>query len=388
MPNRAGRSLETDPAGQVAAPGPNSAVTLGLLIAALEMQRRTSVALYHLLRGLSRVSEREIRRDVRVRARLRHRMPPGSAHREVQRPVSSPVPSPEDGRRPILGHGPSLQVRCFGRFEVQRDGVPIAQWRRGKAKLLLKFLVVRRQPVPRDVLIDLLWPEADPRSAINGLRVTLHALRQALGSHGLGGRPVPDYVIYDGGSYSVNPAANLWVDADEFSNLFSTGMRLERRGQIAAAIRHFEQAERLYRDDYLLEDLYEDWTLVRREELKDQYLMLLNKLADACLDQGDAEGCILRCHRILQKDPCREDAYQRLMRCYAALGQRSHARHWFDICVQTLRRELDVAPAEQTLQLNEAICLGRSLDLPVQRSISPAIARRHAGGPIRIETRS
>jgi DNA-binding SARP family transcriptional activator len=124
--------------------------------------------------------------------------------------------------------------------------------------------------------------------------------------------------------------------------------------QRAEATRRLELAEAVYRDDYLLEDVYEDWTLVRREELKDQYLMVLTKLADHCVEHGDPEGCIVRCHRILQKDACREDAYQRLIRCYLQLGQRSQARHWYDLCVRTLRQELDVAPTEQTRRLLEA----------------------------------
>ncbi len=355
-------ALETSSRGEAATSELDSIGTLGLLIAALEMQRRTSLALYRLLRGLSKTTGPSARRQNRARPRgMRHITSVPPRRRVLCDSMSLPSPSNDDSR-PRPDGAPMLQVRCFGRFEVHRDGVPIAQWRRGKAKLLLKFLLVRRQPVPRDVLIDLLWPEADPRTAVNGLRVALHALRQALGPCGREGQRARDYVIFEGGNYGVNPAADLWVDADEFSSHFVAGMRLERQGQIAAAIDHFEKAENLYRDDYLLEDLYEDWTLVRREELKDQYLMVLTKLADACLNQGDAEGCIVRCHRILQKDACREDAYRRLMRCYVELGQRSQALHWFDLCVQTLRRELDVAPSEPTTELYGQICLGKGAD--------------------------
>lgn len=387
MQNGADGALETSAHGEVAASGMDSTVTLGLLIAALEMQRRTSLALYQLLRGLSRASSGTVRRQNRTRLRACRRDTFLPARRRVQR-VSTPLASPpNDDFHPLPDRTPTLQIRCFGRFEVLRDGVPIEQWRRGKAKMLLKFLIVRRQPVPRDVLIDLLWPEADPRTAVNGLRVALHALRQALGPCGKDGQRVRDCVIFEGGNYGVNPAAELWVDADEFSKHFIVGMRLERQGQITAAINHFERAESLYRDDYLLEDLYEDWTLVRREELKDQYLMVLTKLADACLNQGDPEGCIVRCHRILQKDACREDAYRRLMRCYAELGQRSQALHWFDVCVQTLRRELDVTPSEQTIELYEQISLGKSPDASRCRPIRQGGAHRHAAGLRVAETR-
>lgn len=340
-------------------------VTLNLLIAALELQRRSRRALTRLMRRVDRAASGPP--DTMAWRRIGRRQAAGRRLFQEARTegcLGSPPPT-----------APSrLEIRCFGRFEVARGGVPIEHWRRGKAKTLLKHLVVRRQPVPRDVLIDLLWPDADPQVAVNGLRVTLHALRQAL-TAGDPRRPGEvEYVIFEGGNYGLNPAVDLWVDAEEFSRHFVAGLSAERRGELAGAVRHFERAEEMYRDDYLLEDLYEDWTLVRREELKDQYLMVLTKLADACLLEGDADGCIVRCHKILQKDACREDAYRRLMQCYHQLGQRSQAIHWFMLCDRTLRQELEVAPAEQTIELYQRICKGASV-------AGPSAARQTSARP-------
>jgi len=322
---------------------------LELLLAALADQQRTTLALYRLVRGMAGLRARpsgraKLRRPPDLKTLLALGEPPSVAVGPQLR-----MATPTDARRDEpAARMPLLQVRCFGRFEVVRDGRPVQRWRRGKAKTLLKYLVVRHQPVPRDVLLDLLWPDIDPQVAVNGLRVALHALRQDLGPCAADGREVGDYVIFDGGNYLLNPEARLWVDAEEFAGHFGAGRQLERQQQPAEAMRRYEQAEAVYRDDYLLEDLYEDWTLVRREELKDQYLLVLTKLADHCIQHGDVEGCIVRCHRILQKDACREDAYQRLIRCYLQLGQRSQARHWYDLCVRTLRQELDAGPSEQT----------------------------------------
>ena len=245
-----------------------------------------------------------------------------------------------------------VQIRCFGRREVLRSGEPIEYWRRAKAKTLLKYLVARRQPVPRDVLLDLLWPDGDPQLAGNGLRVVLHALRQSLGGE------AHEWIVLEGNNYRLHPRSPIWVDVDEFQTNYAIGRRLERQ-QAAEAMHHYEIAEDLYRDDYLIEDLYEEWTLARREELKDQYLMLLVKLADYAAQQGDAEGCIMRCHKILQKDRCREDAHRRLMRSYAQLGQRSQALHWYDVCVDMLESVLDVEPSEQTKALHQQILSGK-----------------------------
>ncbi|MBX6772646.1 MAG: hypothetical protein IRY83_13025 [Chloroflexi bacterium] len=324
-------------------------VALGVLIAVLEEQRRAMLFLSRLLQALGGASSRPRKR--RPRARL------------TGNGGSAATPRPR-GVVGLSGLSPgrqrhAIEIRCFGHFEVYRQGELIECWRRARAKTLLKYLVVRRQPVSRDALIDLLWPDADPRLALNGLRVTLYALRQALGSQPIAGRPGQDIIVFEGGSYYLNPSADIWVDAEEFSARFADGLRLERQGHLDAAIGHFERAEEVYRDDYLLEDIYEEWTLVRREELKDQYLMVLTRLADIALARGDLEGCIIRCHKILGKDACREDAYQRLMRCHAMLGQWSQAIHWYDLCSQTLRHELDMAPSEQTVALYRQICTGQ-----------------------------
>ncbi len=247
-----------------------------------------------------------------------------------------------------------VQVHCFGRFEVLRAGEPVEYWRRAKAKTLLKYLIARRQPVPRDVLLDLLWPESDPELASNGLRVVLHALRQSLGCE------AHEWIVLEGGNYRLHSRSPVWVDVDEFQSNYASGRRIERQ-QPAMAAHHYEIAEDLYRDDYLVEDIYEEWTLARREELNDQYLMLLTKLADYASQQGDDEGCIMRCHKILQKDRCREDAHRRLMRSYARLGQRSQALHWYDVCVDTLEAVLDMQPSEQTRVLHQQILAGKSV---------------------------
>jgi DNA-binding SARP family transcriptional activator len=253
-----------------------------------------------------------------------------------------------------------LQVRCFGHFEVTRNGHVVNDWRRDKAKSLLKHLIAHDGSVKRDVLADLLWPELDADQAVRNLRVALHALRRAIESGGEGdSKP---YVLTRGDTYELNPRMHVWVDTQSFRALYTLGATLWRRGGIEEALRTFESVEALYRDDYLLDDLYEEWTFVRREQLKDQYLLVLMRLADWALVLKDYEGCIGYCHKILDRDASREDAYQRLMRCHAQMGRPARALRWFELCRETLRRDLSVAPSESTLQLAQLISQGEGVD--------------------------
>jgi DNA-binding SARP family transcriptional activator len=243
----------------------------------------------------------------------------------------------------------AIQIRCFGRFELSRQGATVQHWRRRSAERLLKFLLVNGRRVHRDVLLDVLWPEVPSKSSIPGLRVTLHALRRAIARLGADQPPL-ELVRAEGDTYVLN-TEGVWIDVDAFDQHYAAGLRYERKRQIDAAVREFTAAEALYRDDFLVEDLYEDWTILPREELKDKYLLVLTRLAQFNMAALDLDGCIRRSHALLAKEPCREDAYQRLMQCYARLGQRGSTRRWYQICERTLRQELDVTPSDDTRRI-------------------------------------
>ncbi len=258
------------------------------------------------------------------------------------------------GGPPQLGVLPGLmrlEVRCLGRFEVRSTWKQVERWQSVKAKSVFQYLVTRpREPVVKDVLMETLWPDCVPQAASNNLKAAMHGLRQILG--GLFDRREGfPYVLFLQGSYAINPEVELWVDVEEFEQHWVLGRRLEREGKSAEAMREFELAEALYRGDYLVDEPYEEWTLLRREALKDTYLIILAKLADRSMEAADYESCLVYCQKILSKDPCREDAYRRLMCCYGRLGQRNRALHWYEICRRAIQTELDTTPGRETIAL-------------------------------------
>ena len=273
-------------------------------------------------------------------------------------PNSSPLRDPP----PSTLHPPpsvSLLVRLLGPFVLEVNDRPVERWQRGKAKSLCKFLVAHRsQPVTREGLMEHLWPEASPETASGRLKVTVHALRQIVN----GGRPAGaagDCILFEDGFYRVNPRLGVRVDTEEFQRHWEAGRACERRGDVPAAIAEFEQAEVLYRGDYLEEDLYEEWTQVRREYLKDVFLAVLTRLADNCLAEDDYDGCLARCHHILGRDNTREDAYRRLMLCHGRMGHIGQALGWYRLCTEILQRELELEPGPETESLHRLLRAGR-----------------------------
>ena len=244
-----------------------------------------------------------------------------------------------------------LEVRCLGSFEVSSEWKHVQRWQSMKAKSVFQYLITKpREPIIKDVLMEALWPDCEPQSASNNLKAAIHSIRQTL-SQLFNNKESFPYILFLQGSYLINPEVHLWVDVEDFEQHWERGRRLKREGDLAKAIEEYELAEALYRGDYLEDSPYEEWTLLRREALKDTYLTILGKLADHSLETSDYESCVIYCQKILAKDTCREDAYQRLMRCYSRLGRRNRALRWYEICHRTIQAELDTTPDHETTAL-------------------------------------
>ena len=244
-----------------------------------------------------------------------------------------------------------LEVRCLGRFEVSSGWQRIERWQSAKAKSVFQYLMSRpREPVIKDVLMETIWPGCDPQAANNNLKTAMHGLRQTISSLFCKKESFP-HVLFVQGSYLTNPEIELWVDVEEFEQHWMLGRRLEKEGKMTEAIQEFQLAEELYRGDYLEDEPYEEWTLLRREALKDIYVIILSKLAEYSMKTADYESHIVYCQKILARDSCHEEAYRWLIRSYVRLGQRHRAQQWYNLCVATLKRELDSMPDCETISL-------------------------------------
>jgi DNA-binding SARP family transcriptional activator len=275
----------------------------------------------------------------------KHKTPPSSDESPVNYSKTE-----ADGEAP-----PALAVYCLGPFRVYQDDELVNDWPSGKGKCIFKFMIANRdRPISKEILMDLFWRDADPDAARNNLNVAIYGLRQAFRAT----RPDFSHILFEDDCYLLNPDMEVWVDAEEFVGDYEAGQTLERNGKLAEAMREYEIAEELYQGDFLEEDLYSDWPIPQREGLKDHYLTVLDRLSRYCLEEERYASCIHLCRKILAKDPCREDAHRRLMRCYSQQGQRNLALRQYSVCTETLRDELDVIPMDRTMKLYHRIRSG------------------------------
>lgn len=172
-----------------------------------------------------------------------------------------------------LVRSPNLRIEMLGGLRIFVDGKLIAAgaWKRRKAPAIFAYLVTERgRVVPRSRLVDLYWPELEADAAHDNLRVTIGAIRKALG----------DVVKFEANGYRFVPPARLWVDVDAFDAQMETGRAARARGDEEETRLAYVQVADLYRGDFV--EGFDDggWQWRERERLRAAALEALRWLGN------------------------------------------------------------------------------------------------------------
>ncbi len=253
--------------------------------------------------------------------------------------------------------GPVLSARVLGRFSVMLDGQTVDTLSSRRTRNVMAYLLThRRAPVPRDVLMEVFWPQADPEAARNSLHVALTGVRHALRCAS------PEPVLQRAhDTYLLADHVTVWVDVDEFERQCRAGQRAEQAGEFREAVRCYEAAAQLYDGDFLADDPYAEWAAASREALRYKAVETQSRLVELYV-RREAYGPAIQTGRwILDADPCNEAAHRRLMSCYAAAGQVHLALSQYRRCADTLWRAFQLPPAPETTRLYQHLHADRGL---------------------------
>ncbi len=263
----------------------------------------------------------------------------------------------EKKRLPLSGQ--TLQIFTFGRFGLATGGSRLAteKWhRRQQALTLLKLLAARvGRAVPREVLSDWLWPEADEHSGRERLKVTMYALRQQLRAAGLN----EEVIETVDGSYLLRREA-VWIDVEAFDRCVTDGAAHQRQDRWMDALHSYTKARRLYRGDYMEENIHADWCAEERDRLREVHLEMLASMAECYAASGQYSEAVAAYRSILVDDPCREGVHRTLMTHLVRLGHIDSAIAQYHHCARILVKELDVEPMPETRRLYEQILAGEA----------------------------
>ena len=247
---------------------------------------------------------------------------------------------------------PLIKAFFFGPFQVFVNNRPIENWPSKKGKSIFAYLLLHhKKKIFRDVLMDLTWRKSDPDSARNCLNVTIHGLRRELQNID----PETEYILFKDECYYFNPEVEIRIDVDAFRSIWRKAQSIEHMQNLPAAISEYERAASIYRGDFLENELYDGWSSLDQENLKEVYLVILDKISENFMFHQNHRKAIRVCEKILEKDNCWEDIYRRLIVCYYRVGQRDKSLKLFRKCTRVLKDELEVKLASSTIELYKKI---------------------------------
>jgi DNA-binding SARP family transcriptional activator/tetratricopeptide (TPR) repeat protein len=257
-----------------------------------------------------------------------------------------------------------VEIRVLGAFAVSVDGValPADEWPSLRSAQLVQMLsLADGHRLPREQVIDTLWPQLGPEAGGANLRKAAHHARQAL--------RIEDGVVLQGGQVALCPSHKRVVDAARFEALADAA--LARRDPAACA-----EAASLYGGDLLPGAPYEEWTEAARTRLRARFLELLRASS--------------QWERLAEAEPTDEPAHRELIRGSLAAGNRPAAIRWYSRLRTALRQALGVSPDRETEALyDECVAglrssgpafVGRQIELAQAAAWLRAPAEERAGG--------
>ncbi|MEV7802258.1 BTAD domain-containing putative transcriptional regulator [Microbispora sp. NPDC088329] len=222
-------------------------------------------------------------------------------------------------------------------------------WSQRKPAALVKLLALAPgHRLRREQIMEALWPELDQRAAGANLRKALHSARRSLGTDD------GNELIVSVGDLLCLPDGTS-VDVADYWSLVAVARRSREPDAYQVPIE-------VYRDGLLPEDLYEDWAAAPREELRLDWLGVVEEFAALLEARGELNRAARAVQQLVAADPLREDAHAWLMRLYALAGRRDEARRQYARLRELLDVELGVEPRPETQRQFEEINSGQTSD--------------------------
>jgi two-component system LytT family response regulator len=232
-----------------------------------------------------------------------------------------------------------LEIQCFGGLEVKVGGQGV-KWVRSKAEELFCYLLVNHGiGVHKEALIEVLWPDYDPRRALPLLQTSVCKLRNIFS-------PLA-------GKVQLNYAASKYclTISDAVCDYFFVEDVLGKWAK--AGIEDYalvERAGRLIRRGFLKGQGYL-WAMEKEEQMRNQLCSVLRILASLCLSNQDWAGAAKLLKLLLEEIPYDEEGNNNLLNCYAQLNNGAGIIHHYQWLQRVLQEDYDMKPAVSTRRL-------------------------------------
>ncbi|WP_250563733.1 BTAD domain-containing putative transcriptional regulator [Sphaerisporangium fuscum] len=259
--------------------------------------------------------------------------------------------------------------RVLGAFELAGDSGPIEVGGRRPRSVLARLLVARRQVVPVDRIIDDLWKEQPPPSALASIQAYVSNLRRVL-EPGRGPRTPAKLLVTVPPGYALRAED---VDAWRFEARARQGGELLDAGDPRAAAQVLEQALKLWQGTPYAEFSSAEWAVTEIARLEELHASVVEQRAACLIGLGAIAPVIGDLQVYVGAHPLREEGWRLLALALYRGGRQGDALLALRQARRTLAEELGVDPGP-ALQRMEADILAQSPDLAGPPAPPPPVA--------------
>jgi len=268
-----------------------------------------------------------------------------------------------------------MEFRILGPIEVWSEGRQVRLGGVKQRALLAVLLLHRNEVVSVDRLIDELWGERPPATAVKTAQVHVSQLRKALDVRHMSGNAdeilvtrSPGYVL------RVRPDE---LDSDRFERLVEDGRRALREGAAEQATESLLEALSLWRGPALADFALDAFAQTEIARLEAARVSAIEERIDADLATGRHQGLIGELETLIRAHPLRERLRGQLMLALYRSDRQAEALAAYQDARRMLDEELGLEPSESLQRLERAILVhDPTLDapLPAPAEIEPTLA--------------
>lgn len=247
-----------------------------------------------------------------------------------------------------------MDFRILGPLEALDEGrrVPLGG---GKQRALLALLLLHaNETLSSERLIDELWGEHPPATAVKTVQVHVSRLRRALAPDTGEGSSDGHMVVTRERGYQLDLDPER-LDAHRFERLLAAGRSELAAGRPKPAVSLLERALSLWRGSALSDLAYEPFAQPEIARLEDLRLAALEQLIEAKLALGRHAELVGELEMLIGAHPFRERLRAQLMLALYRSDRQADALQAYQDARSALVGELGIEPGERLRDLEHAI---------------------------------
>jgi DNA-binding SARP family transcriptional activator/Tfp pilus assembly protein PilF len=247
---------------------------------------------------------------------------------------------------------PEVRIELLGRVRAWRGDEELTLGPPVRQSVLAVLALRANQTLSRDEIVDAVWDDEPPASAVNALHVHVAALRQFV--EPARERREPAQVLVTSGSGYLLRLAGGQLDMDAFRGHLDSARRAAARGGLTRAVAEFDAAFGLWRGTPLA-GIRGRFAEAERRRLGELRLTAIEDRIEALLGLGHYAAVVGELSKLVIEQPLRERSRALLMMALYRDGRRADALSAFAEARRVLVDELGIEPGPELRQVHHDI---------------------------------